>query len=163
MNETLAFVVKDYRRKIFSDMQTLQSHKGIRIGLFADTFKKEKIQRVLPHAEIVALKIDLEFFEGDLGKTVDGVLLTAERGSAWCLRYPDYAVALPRPSIMSVPLAYVVAHGNRDMLDFMNIWIDLKKKDKTIDRLYNYWILGQNAEKKQARWCVIRDVLHWIE
>jgi hypothetical protein len=48
-------------------------------------------------------------------------------------------------------------------VDFVNIWIDLKKKDKTIKALYDHWILGKAAEKKEPRWSIIRDVLHWVK
>jgi hypothetical protein len=49
------------------------------------------------------------------------------------------------------------------MAAFMNRWIDLKKKDHTIDRLYNHWILGRGAVDEEPRWSIIRDVLHWVE
>jgi hypothetical protein len=45
----------------------------------------------------------------------------------------------------------------------MNIWIELKKQDRTIASLYDYWILGKNAVLKSSRWSVIRNVLHWAE
>ena len=38
----------------------------------------------------------------------------------------------------------------------------LKKKDGTIDDLYDYWILGKDPKEKEPRWCVLRDVLGWI-
>ena len=56
-----------------------------------------------------------------------------------------------------------MARGSQGLVDFMNIWIDLKQKDRTIQSLYDYWILGKNAVPTQPRWSVIRDVLHWVE
>jgi hypothetical protein len=44
---------------------------------------------------------------------------------------------------------------------FVNTWIELKRKDGTIDALYKYWILGQNAAPKGPRWSIMRNVLHW--
>ena len=46
-----------------------------------------------------------------------------------------------------------------DWVNFINTWIELKKKDKTIASLYDYWILGKNAVPKQPRWSVLRNVL----
>ena len=43
-----------------------------------------------------------------------------------------------------------------------NTWLELKKKDGTIKQLYDYWILGKNAERISPRWCIARNVLHWI-
>ena len=90
-------------------------------------------------------------------------MFSAESGSAWSLLYPDYAVVIPQPDVLAVPLAYPMARGDRDMVDFINAWIDLKKKDATIETLYNRWILGQGAIKKEPRWSIIRDVLHWVD
>jgi hypothetical protein len=43
----------------------------------------------------------------------------------------------------------------------INDWIDLKKKDGTIDTLFAYWILGKGGEDRSPRWSVMRDVLGW--
>jgi hypothetical protein len=62
-----------------------------------------------------------------------------------------------------VPLAYAIARHDQVFASFVNTWIDLKRKDGTIDRLYRYWILGQNAAAARPRWSIIRDVLHWVD
>ena len=56
-----------------------------------------------------------------------------------------------------------MAREDREIIDFINGWIDLKRKDETIDKLYDHWILGRGAEKKEPRWSIIRNVLHWVE
>jgi hypothetical protein len=48
------------------------------------------------------------------------------------------------------------------MVNFMNLWIELKKKDKTISSLYDYWILGKHVVPTPPGWSVIRNVLHWM-
>jgi ABC-type amino acid transport substrate-binding protein len=88
---------------------------------------------------------------------------SAEAGSAWSLIYPAYTVAVPQPDVLAVPLAYAVARGDRELADFINKWIDLKREDRTISRLYDYWILGRNTTDKTPRWSVLRDVLHMEE
>jgi len=45
------------------------------------------------------------------------------------------------------------------LANFINTWIELKKKDKTIATLYDHWILGKNAVPKQPRWSVLRNIL----
>jgi hypothetical protein len=49
------------------------------------------------------------------------------------------------------------------MLAFVNSWIELKRRDRTLDRLYDHWILGESAEHAKPRWSVIRDVLGWVQ
>ena len=46
---------------------------------------------------------------------------------------------------------------------FINTWIELKRRDGTIDALHGHWILGKHAVKREPRWSVIRNVLHWVD
>jgi hypothetical protein len=52
---------------------------------------------------------------------------------------------------------------DREMAEFISTWIELKKKDGTIDMLYKHWILGTSEASRKPRWSVIRNVLHWVE
>ena len=38
-------------------------------------------------------------------------------------------------------------------------WIDLKRKDGTVDALYRHWIEGRTAEPAKPRWNVMTDVM----
>lgn len=49
------------------------------------------------------------------------------------------------------------------MLEFISNWVELKKSDGTVDTLYQYWMLGGVTKKKEPRWSIIRDVLHWVD
>jgi hypothetical protein len=42
-------------------------------------------------------------------------------------------------------------------------WIALKKTDGTIQQLYDYWILGREAESGGPRWSVVQNVLGWVD
>ena len=46
---------------------------------------------------------------------------------------------------------------------YVDVWIELKKRDGTIDALYRHWVLGQDAVSRTPRWSVARDVLHWLK
>jgi hypothetical protein len=41
--------------------------------------------------------------------------------------------------------------------------VELKRSDDTVQRVYEYWILGRGAESRGPRWSVIRDVLGWVD
>ena len=54
--------------------------------------------------------------------------------------------------------------ADRAMLDFLDGWIELKRRDQTLQRLYDYWVLGKTPpSKKEPRWSVVRNVLGWVE
>jgi hypothetical protein len=39
--------------------------------------------------------------------------------------------------------------------------IEFKRRDGTIDALYGHWNLGKQGGKREPRWSIIRNVLHW--
>ena len=163
LSETLAFLVKDHLREAFSSRDSL-SELEVRLGMFNVPYFRKKVERLLPHWDLVpvtALDVD-RILRGEID--VDAILVTAERGSAWSLLYPQYSVVVPRPKITSVPLAYAVPLGQTGLAGFLDTWIELKKQGGTYDQLYRYWILGETvALKTEPRWSIIRDVLHWVE
>ena len=77
--------------------------------------------------------------------------------------YPDYSVSIPRPDIVSIPVAYALPRNDFKMKNFIDAWIDLKQKDRSTDLLFDYWILGKSIGSKNPRWSVILNVLHWVE
>ena len=102
------------------------------------------------------------FFEQS-GSGVDVLVYSAEAGSAWTLLYPRFSVAVPQPDVIRIPIGLPVARGDDRMRVFMNTWIELKRRDGTLDELYATWILGRVPETSSRRWSVIRDVLGWVE
>ena len=159
---TLAFVVPDHRLEDFSSRDAIRRLKAPRIGVLNIPYYVDKVHQFLPQATIVQLNSITEFFEGK-GEALDAFLYSAEAGSAWSLLYPAYTVAIPQPGVLKGPVAYPLPRGDRELADFINIWLELKKRDRTIEALYDYWILGKNAVPKQPHWSVIRNILHWVQ
>jgi ABC-type amino acid transport substrate-binding protein len=158
MDQTLAFVVQDHRRGEFSSRDAIRHLKAPRLGILNVPYYIDKVRRYVPQASIVVLNSPREFFD-NYGDKLDAFVYSAEAGSAWSLLYPAYTVAIPQPDILTVPLAYPLPQGDPAWVNFINSWIELKKKDKTIASLYDYWILGKNVVPKRPRWSIIRDVL----
>jgi Na+/H+-dicarboxylate symporter/ABC-type amino acid transport substrate-binding protein len=161
MDQTLAFVVRDDRREDFGSREKVKALKELKIAAPDVPYYVRKVREYLPQAEVVLLSSPREFFtrkDDDL----DALLYSAESGSAWSLIYPAYTVAVPHPDVLALPVAYAMERSDREWIDFVDTWIDLKKKDRTIASLYDYWILGKSAAEKEPRWSVIRNVLHWV-
>jgi ABC-type amino acid transport substrate-binding protein len=162
LDQTLAFIVRDHRREEFSSRSAVQKLQKIRLGVPNTPYYMTKIREYLPHAEIVVLDSPRQFFSGEK-QDLDGMAYSAEAGSAWTLIYPAYSVVIPRPDILAVPSAYAVARGERELIAFINTWIELKKKDQTVEALYDHWILGRSRAAVEPRWSVIRNVLHLVK
>ncbi len=161
MEETLALVVLDHRRSEFSSRENLKRRSALKLAVLDVPYFISFVRDRLPKAELVVVNSAAEFFESK-GKTVDGFVYSAEAGSAWSLLYPEYTVVVPPPRI-ALPVSYAMARGDRELVDYVNALVELKKGDGTLKKLYDYWILGQFATDKQPRWSVIRNLLHWVE
>ncbi len=49
-----------------------------------------------------------------------------------------------------------------DWVHFLDRWLDFERLDGSLDRLRVYWVEGGGTQKQPPRWCVLRDVLHWL-
>ena len=93
----------------------------------------------------------------------EAVALPAERGSVLTLLNPRWAVVVPQPGVIKIPLAFPLARHDRAWATIVDTWVEMKKRDGTFESLYNHWILGKATVTKRPRWSVIRDVLHWVQ
>jgi Na+/H+-dicarboxylate symporter len=157
----LALIVPDYQRRLFSDLEALREIEDLTIGLVSSHYFVPRLRRLLPEAKIVYLEAAEDFFNGN-NQGADALLLSAEEGAAYTYRYPRYAVSRTRGNIR-LPAAYAVPKGDIEMMEFVSNWIDLKRKDGTIDELYDYWMLGGASRPTEPRWSVIRNVLGWVD
>ena len=63
-----------------------------------------------------------------------------------------------------MPVSWAVRAGDQRTVNVLDRWLDLKRRDGTLTRVYDYWILGKtSSEKHEPRWSVIRDVLGWVD
>ena len=163
MDLTLALLVPDHRRKEFATVADVRLIQNLTLGVgMQDSNFEDNVRRVLPDASIQSITSPRMFLRGK-EPDVDAVVYSAEGGSAWTLIYPGYSVILPWPASAKRPVGYPVPNADPAWQQFVSTWVDLKKKDGTVDRLYAHWILGGGAISKEPRWSVIRDVLHWVD
>ena len=120
----------------------------------------DKLRARLPRARL-KLVDDIGIAFAQPNPAVDAVAMPAERGSAWTLMYPSSRWSC-RAGDREIPLAYPIARHDDAFASFINTWIDLKRKDGTIETLYNYWVLGRDAAPRHPRWSIIHNVLHWV-
>ena len=163
LDETLGFVVKDHLRDRFSSWANIRELGSFSVAMPNLPYYVDQISRRAPTLKF-SLEETLSGIENGLKQgTLDAVLLPAERGSVLSLLYPKYTVVVPEPDTVRIPLAYPVARRDQEWAQFVNTWIELKRRDGTIDALYGHWILGKHAVKREPRWSVIRNVLHWVD
>ncbi len=162
MDETLAFAVPDHLREPFSAWDDIRALPNVVIAAPDVPYYLDMLRRRLPKADIRVIT-DLGRLFVDRDPAITALALPAERGSAWTLLYPKFSVVVPQPGVVKIPLAFPIARHDAAFAAFMGTWIDLKRKDGTLEGLYSYWVLGRDTAAREPRWSIIRNVLHWID
>ena len=153
----LAFIVADHRKDEFSNLSQLRRLEQLRIGVLERPYFGTRLEQAVPSAEIVLLDSPHKFFEQP--HDFDALVMSAEAGSAWTLLHPKYSVVVPEDAQLTVSVGYPMPATALRLENVVSRWIDLKRKDGTIQALYNHWIEGRTAEKSSPRWCILTDVL----
>ncbi len=161
----LALVVPDHRQREFSTQTAVGNIKGLRIAVIAGSGLDDEVRNNFPGAEVVNVSSPREFFtQAQPSALADALLFTAEGGSAWSMLYPSYQVSTQALKNIRIPLVIPYAGKPDSELDeFLDNWVMLKRNDGSLDKIYEYWILGIGTEPKEQRWSVIRDVLGWVD
>lgn len=160
MDGNLAFVVSDYMRQEFSDMQTIRELPKLKLAMPKNEYFKDILQAKFPQAEIIEMFSMREFVRGKR-QDIDAYVQLAEAASAWTLVYPDYSVVVPKELKLTTPIGFVLPQSQPEYVSNINDWIELRIRNNTVDQVYQHWILGKAKEIKEPRWSIKRDVLGW--
>jgi len=157
-----AVIVKDYKRSGFKTLLQIQKKKDVSLAILPSEHIWGKIRKILPDVKLVSINSPRQFFR-DTTDRYDALLYSAEAGSAWTLVYPDFTVIVPEGLKIELPVSVALAKDNYELTQFVNQWLTLKKTDGTIEKAFDYWILGKGSEKMEKRWSILKDELHWID
>jgi len=158
----LAFVTRDDRKNDFEQLKDVAQMKGLKIAIAADSEYYQTVSTLFPEATLIPIDHPEQFFNQT---EADVLLTTVEVGTAMTLLHPFYDVAILQPSdIYKIMCVYAVSRNCDDAsLMFINYWLDMEEKYGSLDKKYDYWVLGRDTGNTMQRWSIMRDVLHWIE
>jgi ABC-type amino acid transport substrate-binding protein len=161
LDETMALMVPDGERRRYDSWQAIAAAGRITIAVPDVPYYVELLHARLPDANLHRTEHLADLFTPGPVQ-IDAFALPAERGSAWTLRYPQYSVVVPSTDPIKVPLAIAMPIDEAALATFLDTWIELKRRDGTIEALYRIWILGRDDGAAAPRWSIIRNVLHWV-
>ena len=159
---TLAFLVEDHRREELSRRDVINANPELRIAFPDEPYYLSQAERFLPNATIIPVPDVEAFLEAEPGE-YDAMLYVGEVVGVYSLLHPEFGVVVPQPPFPGAPAVYKLPLGEPEWLAIANGWLTLKRVDGTIDRLFEYWILGRQQSSDQPRWSIARDVLHWMD
>lgn len=156
---TIGIAVPDHQRNEFDSWDDPRMSADVRLGV-AQSDLVAVAQRRLPRVEIVPIESMEDYFTGRCDN-LDGVIIAAEEGAAWNVLYPAYTVVVPQP-VTQRPIGMATRHDEGQWVRFLDRWLDFERLDGTFTALHEYWIQGGGTQEHAPRWCLLRDVLHWI-
>jgi Na+/H+-dicarboxylate symporter len=159
LDETAAFVVRDHLRGRFETWSSIQEATDLSIGIPQVPYYERLLRARLPGLPMRTFPINQDPLADGAG--FDAVAMPAERGSVLTLLNPKWTVVVPSPGLIKIPLAFPLGGTDPQWSSFVNTWIDMKRRDGTLDALYDHWILGKDAAKRTPRWSVVRNVFGW--
>ena len=150
-------IVPAKKRSAFVHLRAVQAKEGIRFGAAGGFIPI--IERHFPKGIYVeGNEKELEFSEGK----IDAWISAHTPAFAWCVSYPEYMVIEYGGLIGKRYFGYPIRAHSLDWASFLNNWLILKTQSGFEQRMYNYWIAGENPSERPPRWSVLRNVLHWI-
>jgi ABC-type amino acid transport substrate-binding protein len=153
-------IIPDARREAFGSMAKINNMKHLRLGMLRSDYYVKNIGKQFFNATIVPVDTPRDFFKSTKND-VDALVFSAESGSAWTMLYPQYSTVVPKGLQLRAPVAFRLPKHQMEYTQFINTWLQLKKENGYIDKVYGYWILGKNPKAKKIRWSVIHNVFGW--
>ena len=141
-SQSIAFIVKEQRRSEFTDWKTIFSNEELIISIPELYYSENLIKRYFKHSKVWEISTPRLYFK-EKYQHIDAMLFGAPTASAWTLLHPEYTVVAPKPAQPPLAMAFAINSEDRAFELFMRSWIQMKKQNKDIDRLFDYWIAGK--------------------
>jgi hypothetical protein len=148
-SQSIAFLVKEARRKEFSDWEEIVNRKDLIIGIPEIFYSENVVKRYFSHTTAWEISTPRLFFR-EKYQHIDGMLFGAATASAWTLIHPEYTVIVPKPARPALSMAFAINTNDSAFEIFMRNWILMKQKNKDIDHLFHYWIAGKEPNATQV-------------
>ena len=160
MDLTTALIVKNYRKKEFSDYSKFNVTTHFKLATMDLYPRLGHIQHNFPNIEIIKVSNPDIFFNAGQNQQFDGFISSIEEGMTLVMLHPDYAVTYDPTKLHRFPIGYAVHNGNLELQAMLNSWIDILKSTDQITKLYDYWIQGGGAKSKEPRWSILENIIN---
>jgi Na+/H+-dicarboxylate symporter len=164
LNGALGLVVEDWRRREFRTWRGIRQQDERRIAVADGRAQLRFLSQLLPNAKPIRFSdnAELNALLAEQPPSFDALLMSAEEGAAWSIRFPSYTLVTPTPVLLA-PLGYAVAPGDGQLLAFFDAWLQNARSAGIVDGLYRFWMLGEIDATRPPRWSIAHDVLGWLD
>jgi Na+/H+-dicarboxylate symporter/ABC-type amino acid transport substrate-binding protein len=144
-SQSIAFIVKENRRHEFTNWKDIITNDNYIIGIPELYYSENLIKRYFHHGKVWEISTPRIFFKEEY-QHIDAMLFGAPTASAWTLLHPEYTVVAPKPAQPPLSMAFAINSEDSAFELFMRNWIQMKKQNNDINRLFDYWIAGKKPE-----------------
>lgn len=159
LNLTTALIVKDYRKKEFSDYSKFTKSTHLKLATIDHYPRLTYIKQAFPNIEIKKIANPDIFFNAP-ENTFDGFISSIEEGMTLVMLHPEYSVSFDPARIHQFPIGYAVHKNNLVLQAMLNSWLEIQKSTGNKKHLYDYWIQGKGASKHQTRWSILQNIIN---
>lgn len=145
--QSLAIIVKDIRRAEFTKWDDILQRDDLILGIPESFYYKKAIAKRFTHGKAWEISTPRLFFKPEFAH-IDAMIFGAAASSAWTLLNPSYTVVVPKPQLAPLYMAFPINKDDHAFELFMRNWITMKQQNKTIEKLFDYWIEGKSSQAK---------------
>lgn len=158
LEAAIVFVGKEKERKRLSSLDYIASNQ-IKIAALKGSSYEKEAQQVFPNNSIIPLDNYDDFANSD----ADLLFWSENQAISWVVLHPGYTIIHPCPEIGADTLAYAMPQGANLLLNYVNLWLDLKKQQGFTEQQYDLWILGktETVTPAEPHWSILKDVFGW--
>jgi ABC-type amino acid transport substrate-binding protein len=143
-SQSLVFIVKENRRSEFTNWVSIVKNKNFIIGIHELYYSENLIKRYFKLGTAWEISTPRLYLKEEFDH-IDAMLFGAPTASAWTLLHPEYTVVAPKPAQPPISMAFAINNKDIAFELFMSNWIQMKKQNNDIKRLFDYWIGGQKT------------------
>ena len=154
--------MQDHAVKKYESFRFRGKNPGTLVGLAGRILSREAIRKRFPSLEFVDVPSVEAFVNGEV-EEVEALLLPAEVASYYTMIRPEFALVIPDEATIRVPFTIAIHPDSPRAERYLDTWLGLRRRDGSLDELYDHWILGKQSEGKKRRWSIIHDVLGWVD
>ncbi len=103
------------------------------------------------------------YFELASRTDIDFVIWTFEQAKAYAMSHPGFTAVIPADFGNPLLIAYFMPPDALPLVRYMDYWLQIKDTEGTTAMLKKRWMEGVQTRSKDHRWCLVRDVFHWVK
>jgi len=150
------------RGKIARELTTREKVMGntkYRVGIFTSPVLIKISNLLFPNNPKVLID---NYYELASRNDIDFAIWTVEQSRAYAMSHPGFTAVIPSNFGSPLLIAYFMPPDALPLVRYMDYWLQIEDTEGTTAMLKKRWMEGVQTRTNNHRWCLIRDVFHWV-